>query len=480
MAVELPILPIIAIPLVASVTVFCIHGRGKVPVVSSTAILLTAVYVLSIVITRRLPIVENYAEITLHERGEPLFSLAIDRLNAVLLLTAVLLFIPISVYSHTYIKHRAEELGASLNIYYGLLLLNVAGILGWALAYNIILFLIFLEITMLTSFGIILLYGYGNRMRVAFTYLVWSLVGSTLVIIGAGGVYAHLHALSFDLHPLSEPPLWIPYVMLIGFAIKMGAAGVHMWLPLAHAEAPSPFSAVLSPLIIGMAGYGILRIVKPLTTSSTFLLVVLLWAIASIVYGGLGALVENDVKRILAYSSISHMGYLLLAITIQNEELATTAYSYNYLAHAYGKALLFLCAGILVHFLGTRDMRVVSGVLSMNRLCGIAFILGFLCLMGLPPTAGFMSKLILIVSALESSSKLGTHFTILAIVAAISTLISVAYSIRVIRHLVLGSQKPESRGIKLPLDMKLSLILIMILMIIFWAFPNIITSLTTS
>jgi NADH:ubiquinone oxidoreductase subunit 2 (subunit N) len=81
---------------------------------------------------------------------------------------------------------------------------------------------------------------------------------------------------------------------------------------------------------------------------------------------------------------------------------------------------------------------------------------------------------------LESSSKLGTHFTILTIVAAISTLISVAYSIRVIRYLVLGSQKPESRGIKLPLDMKLSLILIIILMIIFWAFPNIITSLTTS
>jgi NADH-quinone oxidoreductase subunit M len=474
------VVELILIPAVTAFIVFNIRNGKLVHYLSTSSTLLTLTYLLIILLFRDLPIVENYVEVSIHEHIEYSFSLHIDNVNVVLLITVLTLLPSIYLYSEVYMRHRVEEVGTPLNLYYGLLLLNTAGIVGVLLSYNMITFVIFYELLVLTSWALVYFYGYGNRVSISLTYLVWSLIASLLIIIGLVGIYVHLDTLSFNLCLTRDIPLWTYYILLIGFAIKMGLAGVHLWLPLTHAEAPTPFSAVLSPLIIGLGGYGVLRILKPLIPTNEFLMIILIWGIASIVYGGIGALVEDDVKRILAYSSISHMGYLTLALSVHDYILSNAAFSYHYLAHAYSKALLFLASGILIYTLNTRNIKLVSGVLRTCRLCGIAFIVGFLSLAGLPPFAGFISKLIIISTILRSATYLGTEFYVLSIIASITMIFSLAYGVRVIKYVVFGTPKPEVSEVKLPLTMSLSIIIIIMLLVVTWLTPHIILGLTVT
>lgn len=474
------VVELILIPAITAFIVFNVRNDRLIHYLSTSSIILTLTYLLTILLFRDLPIVENYVEVSVHEHVEYSFSLHIDNVNVVLLITTLTLLPSIYLYSSTYMRHRVEEVGTPLNLYYGLLLLNTASILGVLLSYNMITFIVFYELLVLTSWALVYFYGYGNRINISLTYLVWSLVGSLLIIIGLVGVYVHLDTLSFNLSLTQDIPSWILYTLLIGFAIKMGLAGVHLWLPLTHAEAPTPFSAVLSPLIIGLGGYGVLRILKPLIPTNEFLMIILIWGIASIVYGGIGALVEDDIKRILAYSSISHMGYLTLALSIHDYVLSNAAFSYHYLAHAYSKALLFLASGVLIYVLNIRNIKLVSGVLRTCKLCGIAFIIGFLSLAGLPPFAGFISKLLIISSILRSATYLGTEFYILSIVASITTVFSLAYGVRVIKYVVFGTPKPEVSGFELPLTMSLSLIIIIVLLVITWLVPHVILGLAVA
>jgi len=471
------VVELILIPTITAFIVFNVRNDRLIHYLSTSSILLTLTYLLTILLFRDLPVVENYIEVSVHEHIEYSFSLHIDNVNVVLLITALTLLPSIYLYSVAYMRHRVEEVGTPLNLYYGLLLLNTAGIVGVLLSYNIITFVIFYELLVLTSWALVYFYGYGNRVNISLTYLVWSLIASLLIIIGLVSIYVHLDTLSFNLCLTRDIPLWTYYILLIGFAIKMGLAGVHLWLPLTHAEAPTPFSAVLSPLIIGLGGYGVLRILKPLIPTNEFLMIILIWGIASIVYGGIGALIEDDVKRILAYSSISHMGYLTLALSVHDYILSNAAFSYHYLAHAYSKALLFLASGILIYTLNIRNIKLVSGVLRTCRLCGIAFIVGFLSLAGLPPFAGFISKLIIISTILRSATYLGTEFYVLSIIASITMIFSLAYGVRVIKYVVFGTPKPEVSEVKLPLTMSLSIIIIIVLLVVTWLTPHIILGL---
>ena len=471
------VVELIHIPTITAFIVFNVRNDRLIHYLSTSSILLTLTYLLTILLFRDLPVVENYIEVSVHEHIEYSFSLHIDNVNVVLLITALTLLPSIYLYSVAYMRHRVEEVGTPLNLYYGLLLLNTAGIVGVLLSYNIITFVIFYELLVLTSWALVYFYGYGNRVNISLTYLVWSLIASLLIIIGLVSIYVHLDTLSFNLSLTRDIPLWTYYILLIGFAIKMGLAGVHLWLPLTHAEAPTPFSAVLSPLIIGLGGYGVLRILKPLIPTNEFLMIILIWGIASIVYGGIGALIEDDVKRILAYSSISHMGYLTLALSVHDYILSNAAFSYHYLAHAYSKALLFLASGILIYTLNIRNIKLVSGVLRTCRFCGIAFIVGFLSLAGLPPFAGFISKLIIISTILRSATYLGTEFYILSIIASITMIFSLAYGVRVIKYVVFGTPKPEVSEVKLPLTMSLSIIIIIVLLVVTWLTPHIILGL---
>ncbi len=476
------VLELVLIPMATAVVVFNVRNDRLAHALSTASVSVTAIYLILISLFKTLPMVENYIEVSVRDHLEYSFSLGIDGFNILILITALTLFPSIYIYSYEYMKHRASELGdASLNLFYGLLLLNSSGIVGVIISYNIIAFVIFYELIVLTSWALIYLYGYGNRASVSFTYLMWSLAGSLLIIIGLSSIYIYVGSFQFTELSGKTLPSWVYYILMVGFAVKMGLFGLHLWLPPAHAEAPTPFSAILSPLIVGIGGYGMLRILGPMASSSELSLPLLIWGLASIIYGGLGALLEADIKRILAYSSISHMGYLALALSVQDPLLSTMAYSYHYLSHAYAKALLFLSSGIIIYSLNIRNINLVSGILRKYKLCGVGFIVGFLSLAGLPPFAGFISKLLIISAVLKSAAEASAEFYALSLTALISMLLTVAYGLRVVKKVVFGPLKPTNVCfVDVPLHMRLGLIIIIVLLIITWLAPHVLLELLMS
>ncbi|MEM2376106.1 MAG: complex I subunit 5 family protein [Sulfolobales archaeon] len=470
---------LIVVPATVAAIVFNIRNDRVAYILSTSSLGFSVIYLILILLFRNLPIVENYVEVVIHGHLEYSFSLGIDYLNIIILIAALTLLPLIYLYSYNYMIHRVEELGGiPLNLFYGLLLLNTSGIVGVIISYNMIAFIIFYELIVLTSWGLIYFYGYGNRVSISFTYLVWSLIGSLIIFIGLSTVYVYVGSFQFSTLTSSSIPPWVSYVLLIGFGIKMGLFGVHLWLPLVHAEAPTPFSAILSPLIVGLGGYGVLRILGSLIESYEFALAVLIWGLSSIVYGGLGALLEDDIKRILAYSTISHMGYLALALSVQDPLYSSMAFSYHYLSHAYAKALLFLSSGVLVYSLGIRDINLIGGILRRCRLCGIGFIVGFFSLAGLPPFAGFVSKFLIISSVLRTAAEASIEFYILSLAAITSMIFTIAYGLRIIKNVVFGSLKPADIGyVELPKSMNATLILIIVLLVITWFIPHILLNL---
>lgn len=470
------VIELITIPLIAVALMVLIKDERLEFITSTSAIFTLPLYLLIILLYRNVPFTDRVIEVVVHGHMEYAFILGIDSFNVVPLITVTTLLPSIYIYSYEYMRHRIKELGeGSIKLYYVLMLINTSGILGVLLAHNIITFMIFYEFLVLTSWALIYFFGYGNRSKVSLTYLAWSLIGSLIILIGLASIYGHIG--SFDFINFTSDhilPSWIYYITLIGFGIKMGAIGLHLWLPPAHSEAPTPFSAVLSPIIIGLGGYGVLRILKPFFTCYDFSLILLVWGTASIIYGGLAALVENDIKRLLAYSSISQVGYLLLTLSPCSITLSVIAFSYHYLAHAYAKALLFLAAGALIYSLNNRDIRSLHGLLSRYRLVSIAFISGFLSLTGLPPFAGFNSKLIMASILLKSSMECNyTEVYLITLLALASTILTLLYGIRVIKKVVFGLPLTTSSN-DIPVTMKLGLVIIMMLLIITWLVPHIV------
>ncbi|MCS7108450.1 MAG: complex I subunit 5 family protein [Sulfolobales archaeon] len=473
------VLELVVIPMVAAVVVFSVRNDRVASILSTATVGFLSIYLVLISLFKELPMVENYIEVVVHGHFEYSFSLGVDGFNIVVLITALTLLPSIYLYSYDYMKHRIKDLeGVTLNLFYGLLLLNTSGIVGVLISYNMIAFIIFYELIVLTSWGLIYFYGYGNRVMVSFTYLVWSLIASLIIVIGLSTIYVYAGTFQFNPSSLAGIPPWVYYILLIGFAIKMGLFGVHMWLPLAHAEAPTPFSAVLSPLIVGIGGYGFLRVVGPFVDLYELTLVLLVWGIASIIYGGLGALLEDDIKRILAYSSISHMGYLVLALSVHDPLLSTMSFSYHYLSHAYAKALLFLSSGVLIYALDIRNINMVGGILRKYKLCGLGFMVGFLSLAGLPPFAGFISKLLIISSVIRTASEASLELYALSLAALVSMVFTIAYGLRVIKNVVFGALRPSNvEFVSLPITMHISLIIIIILLVITWFIPHLLLNL---
>ena len=243
-------------------------------------------------------------------------------------LTINLLCLGISLYSIPYMEHRLHEweheTGEALDngayaTYYGLYLLYAVGMLGTVMATNTIQFYLFYELMLVPSWALINNYGYGERERIGMMYFLWTHVGA--VILLAGLLTSYWITGSFEIsalagvvgHPWAG---WVAFAILIGFLTKMAVFGIHIWLPYAHGEAPTPISALLSPAMIGIGSYAAVRLVAvPMApVFAKFSMVFTVWALLTMVYGGLMALAQDDIKRFLAYSSVSQMGYIFLGL----------------------------------------------------------------------------------------------------------------------------------------------------------------------
>ncbi len=385
------------------------------------------------------------------------FSMLLDSISAPLAISIGLVTSMIAWYSLKYMDHRFEEMEeeghkpASWGVYYMLYILFSAAMMGTVLSNNLIEFYIFLEVSLLPSFLLIAFYGYGKRERIALLYLIWTHVGALSFLVGA--LVLGLNVGTFDyFNPIKivanlglgeALPETIRFAVfmaiVIGLFVKMAVFGVHIWLPYAHAEAPTPVSALLSPNLIGIAGYALIRIAYVLfpTDFRAIAPYMLGWALLTIIYGGLMALAQDDFKRFLAYSSVSQMGYLLMGVASVSA-IGMAGALMHYAAHAVGKALLFATAGVLITQLhGLRSLSKMGGLASKMPITASLALIGFMHITGVPPSLGLWSEVLILTGVANFAVKIN-QFVSVTIFLLIGIGLSTAYSFITMRRIFFG------------------------------------------
>lgn len=297
--------------------------------------------------------------------------------------------------------------------YYSLLLVNLGGLVGFACAADLFNLFVCMELVSVSSYALVAAGGGRIAALAAFKYLVAGAVSSLLVLFAVG----ILHALTGSLNMADValrladveargPVLLALGALTAGFMVKAALFPLHLWLPDAHASAPSPVSAVLSALVVKLGVLGLARVL-PLFAGLDWLALAplhegLAWLGAiAIVAGALAALLQEDLKLMLAYSTVSNIGYIVLGLGLATP-LAMTGGLVHVFYHALIKATLFLAAGAIIHQAGYRTLRDLRGVGRAMPWTGVALSLGVLAIVGLPPTAGFLGKWYLLLGALEA------------------------------------------------------------------------------
>ncbi len=356
------------------------------------------------------------------------FALGVDGISlAMLLLTSVLTLIAVLV-------SRRMEAGARL--YFTLVLLLESAIFGVFTARDWSLFYVFWEATLLPLFFLIDRLGGANRQRAALNFFLYTLGGSVLMLVALLFLYDAAPGHSFAMADMAAGGRGLPLSMqllifaglFIGFGVKMPVFPMHGWLPLAHVEAPSPVSILLSGVLLKMGAYGLIRAAETLPAA---LLAAQDWlavlAFASLLYGGVLAWRQQDLKAMVAYSSISHMGIVLLGIASLNLTGLTGAVM-QMVAHGLTAGLLFLIVGLLYQRTHSRDLGDYGSVLG--RAPRFAFFTAFalLAAIGLPGSAGFIAELHALIGGF---GKWGGWI----LIVCLGMLVGAAYSLRVIGRL---------------------------------------------
>lgn len=331
-------------------------------------------------------------------------------------------------------------------LYFALYLTFSMGMLGTVLATNLIEFYVFFELMLVPAFFMVAFYGYGARRRIALMFFFWTHVGAVILLLGllAMGFFAG----GFDYVTVKENASMIPtewmyliiFSLVIGLGVKLAAFGLHIWLPYAHAEAPTPISALLSPAMIGIGAYGLLRLWMDLLTGdySQYSIYINIWGLVTMVYGGAMALMQDDIKRVLAYSSISQMGYILFGLGSESV-LGISGGTLMYVSHGLGKAVLFMMAGSIILQTGTRSMSQLGGLAGKMPYTAVLAMIGGLTIIGIPPTSGFMSEWITFNGALQTGVEDAEPIRVVAFgLGLVATLLTASYILWMYKRIFFG------------------------------------------
>jgi NADH-quinone oxidoreductase subunit M len=469
------VLQILLVPLVFVLVTYFAGRRCGVKVGWLAFLSLAYSTLLTLLIGLRGGLVEYY-----DWRPIGLFGLDADGLSIPILFTVSLLCTLISIYSMSYMAHLIGDDKAAFGVYFALLLLYSVGMMGAVLSTNLIEFYLFFELMLIPSYFLIAKWGSGDRDRISFMYFMWTHIGALAFL--AGILSVGYFSGGFDLQTIvtaSIPQtvrLIIVVLMVVGLLVKMAAFGLHIWLPHAHAEAPTPISALLSPAMIGIGGYALVRIAMTILPAailevSTALAV---WAVITMFYGGAMALVQDDIKRLLAYSSISQMGYILLGIA-SLQIVGVSGAMFQYVTHGLGKGILFMIAGaIMIQTDGLRSIRRMGGLAAKMPITATAALVGFLTITGIPPTAGFISEFLIFAGSFNGAFQANSTMRIaLSILGVVSTALTAAYSLWAVRRIFFGELPPELAGVKeAPFKMTIPIMVLVVASIILGIFPD--------
>ena len=358
--------------------------------------------------------------------------------------------------SQTTVLDTQQYVNSQVALYFALYLTFSMGMLGTVLATNLIEFYVFFELMLVPSFFLVAFYGYGARRRIALMFFFWTHAGAVILLLGllAMGFFAG----GFDFETIKAnagniPAQWLPLIvfsLVIGLGVKLAAFLLHIWLPYAHAEAPTPISALLSPAMIGIGAYGLLRLWMELLTGSyeQYSLYINMWGLATMIYGGAMALMQDDIKKVLAYSSISQMGYILFGISSESI-LGISGGTMMYVSHGLGKAILFMMAGSIILQTGTRSMSRLGGLAGKMPYTAVLAMIGALTIIGIPPTSGFMAEWILFSGVLQTATaEMDPLKTTMFALGILATVLSSAYILWMYKRIFFGKIPEQLAHVK--------------------------------
>ncbi|MGV8042589.1 MAG: complex I subunit 5 family protein [Thermoanaerobaculaceae bacterium] len=330
----------------------------------------------------------------------------VDGLSLLFLVVVNVVGLCCAVYSIDYIGHYGGRAK-----FYSLLLLMVMGLNGMVLVRDLFSLYLFLEVASVAAYVLVAYNLEFDGIEASLKYLLLSVVATGMVLVGIALILATTGTLSFGglKAALAGGAAANPVVMLAaglfvaGFGLKAAVVPFHAWLPDAHPSAPAPISAMLSGVVIKVAGvYALVRLFFGVYAAPPQVLrVLVLLGLASMVVGAVVAYFQTDFKRLLAYSSISQIGYILIGLGIGNW-FGVVGALFHVLNHAIFKSLLFLNSGAVQYRTGTRDIREMGGLENRMRVTGITSVFGTLSIAGVPPFGGFFSKLFIILGAVAA------------------------------------------------------------------------------
>jgi proton-translocating NADH-quinone oxidoreductase chain M len=294
---------------------------------------------------------------------------------------------------------------SQLGLYFALFMVFAMGTLGMVLATNLIEFYVFFELVLVPSFFLIAFFGYGLRQRTGLMFFFWTHAGSVVLLLGLLSIGFFAGGFDFSTiraHVSQIPAQWMPiiiFAVVLGLGVKLGGFLLHPWVPSSVAGAPTPVSI----LLVGIATYGILRIWLDLLGGNyvQYSLYINIWGLATMIYGGAMALMQDDIRKVLAYSTISNMGYILFGLG-SGSVLGVTGATLLYVTSGLGKAILFMMAGSISLQTGTTSMSKLGGLAGKMPYTAVLAMIGLLTLFGIPPTSGFMSEWILFNGVLQT------------------------------------------------------------------------------
>jgi NADH-quinone oxidoreductase subunit M len=374
------------------------------------------------------------------------YKLGVDGISVLFVLLTTFLM-PITILSCWGVESRVKEYMVAFLVLEGLML-------GVFVALDLVLFYLFFEAGLIPMFLIIGIWGGKERIYAAFKFFLYTFLGSVLMLVAMIAMYhaagttdiPTLMSFKFSAEPLTflgvriaggmQSLLWLAF--FASFAVKMPMWPVHTWLPDAHVQAPTAGSVVLAAILLKMGGYGFLRFSLPMFPVASYEFSGLIFALSAIaiVYTSLVALAQSDMKKLIAYSSVAHMGYVTMGIFAANQQGVDGAI-FQMLSHGFVSGALFLCVGVIYDRMHTREIDAYGGL--VNRMPAYALIFMFFTManVGLPGTSGFVGEFLTLVGIFQVN-------TWAAAFATSGVILSAAYALWLYRRVVMGELIKDS------------------------------------
>ena len=352
--------------------------------------------------------------------------------------------------------------------------------IGVFCALDIVLFYVFFEAGLIPMFIIIGVWGGKRRVYASFKFFLYTLLGSVLMLLAIMAMFWQSGTtdiptlLAHDFPASMQTWLWLAF--FASFAVKMPMWPVHTWLPDAHVEAPTAGSVILAGILLKMGGYGFLRFLLPMFPDASLFFQPLIFTLSviAIVYTSLVALMQEDMKKLIAYSSVAHMGYVTMGIFALNVE-GIQGSIFQMLSHGLVSSALFLCVGVVYDRMHTREIAAYGGLVNNMPKYAVVFLIFTMANVGLPGTSGFIGEFLTLLGVFRVN-------TWVALFATTGVILSAGYALYLYRRVVFGALTKDSLKSMLDLSMREKLVIypLVVLVIFFGVYPTPIFDVTSS